>query len=150
MKCINRVRKTSLWAACNALRTLITTRLLPDLVIDGTPDATMLIWLEKSCVTYTLYVTNDAQEVHEVAVDWLRTVYDAITQVLNGPLPARATHAMQALMWSAAGGNHPKIAETWLQMLRHPLFDSAGQTNKAKIGRYVKTSIVQRFCAYDA
>lgn len=150
MKCINRVRKTSLWAACNALRTLITTRLLPDLVINGTPDATMLVWLEKSCVTHTFYVTKDAQEVLEVAVDCLRTVYDAIAQVLNGPFPARATHAMQALIWSAVGGNDPKIADTWLQMLRHPLFDSAGQTNKAKIGRYVKTGIVQRLCAYDS
>ena len=120
-------------------------RLLPDLFIDGMPDPTMLHWLEKSCVTHTVYVTNDTQGIHEVGIDWLKTIYDAIVKSLNGPFSARATHAMQALIWSAAGGNDPKLAERWLQILRHPLFESAGQTNKAKIGRYVRADIVQRF-----
>jgi hypothetical protein len=97
-------------------------------------------WVEKSCVTYTLFVTSDSQETQNLSVQWLQGIYDAIAQALNGPLPPRATHATQALIWKAAGVDHTELADKMHGLLRHPLFNSAGQLNKAKISRYVTQS----------
>ena len=140
MKSIHRVRKVSLSVACHALGEFITERLLPNLTEENDAIST---WIEKSCVTYTLFVTSDSQDTQNLSVQWLQGTYDAIAQALNGPLPPRATHATQALIWKAAGVNYTELADKLHELLRHPLFNSAGQVNKAKISRYVNQRPVE-------
>lgn len=113
----------------------ITSRLLPEAMADGNPNTEVLTWIEKACVTYTSFVTRDAQGTQQVTIDWLHMVFDATAKTLRGGFPSRATHAMQALIYKASGTGDTNMAKKWLAMLRHPVFDTAGPLNKAKIGR---------------
>ena len=144
MKSIHRVRKVSLRVACHALGDFITEQLLPSLTVDREPNDAVWIWIEKTCVTYTLLVTSDSHETQNNSIQWLKGIYDTIAGVIARPLPPRATHATQALIWKAASLKATELADTWHVLLRHPLFDSAGQMNKAKIGRYVEQTPVER------
>lgn len=131
MRAIHRVKKASLVVACRTLEEFITERLLPDLTIDEQCEATVLTWLEKSCVTYVLFATSNSQEAEKDTNHWLQNIFAAIAQTMDGPFSPKAAHAIQALIWKAVDGGQPELCD----LLRHSLFNSAGQVNKAKIGR---------------
>ena len=115
---------------------LIVTRLLPDASANAAAEETSRLRVEKSCVTYTLYATSDPAAAWSFAIDGLQGILDAIVQRMEDGLSAKATHAAQSLMWRVAGTAGQEIADRWFSLLRHPLFDGAGQINKARIGRY--------------
>ena len=148
MRAFHRVHKVSLGAACDSLQLLINERLLPDLDIDETMDGAMVVWVEKACATYTLFLTSEWPNRNDLSIEQLRTVYDTIAQSLHNSISGKATHAMQVLLWKAANkARDHEVMDKWLQLLRHPLFSAAGEVNKAKIGRFVLLSVPLVFFA---
>ena len=139
MQTIHRARRVSAETACNAIRRLITERLLQDLTDEGDTGSSNIDYMEKACVTYTLFASTDLRE-SRAATDALRNTLDAVVQRRNNVLSPKATHAAQTLMWKAVGASDPETAEVWCTLLRHPLFEAAGQTNKARIARSEKFS----------
>ena len=137
MKVIHRVNQASHVAACRALEDFLTSRLLPDVIDGGETDHRVLKWVEQVCVTYALLVVQGSQRAQHVTIDWLQGAYDATAAALNGTFSSKATHAIQALVYKISAPNDANVADKWLRILRHPLFNNAGQVNKAKIGRYV-------------
>ena len=137
MKVIHRVNQASHVAACRALEDFLTSRLLPDVIDGGEMDHQVLKRVEQVCVTYALLVVQGSQRAQHVTIDWLQGAYDATAAALNGTYSSKATHAMQALVYKIFPPNDANVADKWLRILRHPLFNNAGQVNKAKIGRYV-------------
>lgn len=135
MKAVNRVNTASHLVACKALGDLLTSRLLPDIMIDGELNQEIMAWIERVCVTYALFVTKGAERADHVTVDWLQQIYDATSRAVGGMFSSKATHAIQALVYKASATKDANLAKKWLQILRNPLFDTAGQVNKAKIGR---------------
>lgn len=136
MQSIHRVRKASVETACNALGELITVRLLPDMSAVQQTENSLPNWVEKTCVTYTLFATSDPEAARKFALSGLENALNAIAQHSNTTFSSKATHAAQTLIWKAAGAADTDTADRWCALLRHPLFDSAGQANKARIGRY--------------
>ncbi|KAI7215800.1 hypothetical protein KC333_g5221 [Hortaea werneckii] len=63
---------------------------------------------------------------------------------MKAPLSAKATHAAQTLIWKNADRHGSQTAESWLRLLQHPMFDSAGLLNKAKIWRKAIISALAR------
>ena len=136
MQCIHRIRKASIEAACHGLEQLITVRLLPDSSAVRGADDPIQTWIEKSCVTYALFATSRPDTARSFAIEGLGSILDAVAQRNTiSVFSAKATHAAQTLIWKAAGSPDSEIEAGWCSLLRHPLFDSAGQGNKAKIGR---------------
>jgi hypothetical protein len=148
MKSINRVNTASHEAACRALGDILTSRLLPDVTSGGDTDQQIFKWVEQVCVTYALYVTQNSQRTLHVTIEWLQGAYDATSQALNGTFSTKATHAIQALVYKASTTDDANIADKWLEILRHPLFNNAGQVNKTKIGRYVLSMTLQNSKAH--
>lgn len=135
MQSVHRVRKIHPEIACHALSELITSRLLPDLTATQKTESGLHSWVEKSCVTYTLFATSNIEGNRNFAIDGLEHVLNAIMQRFSNSLSPKATHAAQALIWKAAGDAGADTAQRWCSLLQHPLFNGAGNVNKAKIGR---------------
>lgn len=136
MRAIHRVRKISAEVACDALGELIESRLLPDVsAASGSRDG-LQDWIEKACVTYTHFAASISDAAYDHIIDRLGSVFDAVAKQSGTTFSPRATHAIQALIWKAVGIAEHGNAEAWCSLLRHSLFDSAGQVNKARIGRY--------------
>ena len=91
-------------------------------------------YVETACVTMTLFVSTD-KDTDGDDVDQLDQTFDSIVQLGGNALSAKATHATQTLIWKASGMCNANLADKWCVLLRHPLFDNAGQINKARIGR---------------
>jgi hypothetical protein len=134
MKAIHRVQKTSVDAACSALEQLVLVRILPDLTASTTAEDPLKDWLEKACVTYTLFATSNPTPVPQSVVERLENMCSAIVHRTGKGLSPRATHAMQTLIWKTTTSNGD-VGEAWCTLLQHTIFDSAGHTSKAKIGR---------------
>ena len=135
MKAVRLVRRASPEVACHALKELITSRLLPDLPTDQEPANFVHDCIEKACVTYILFTTSDQGTISVSTFDGLQTALNAIAQRSNHGFSAKATHAAQTLIWKVTGSASGDVADRWCAILRHPLFESAGQMNKARIGR---------------
>lgn len=141
---IHWVRKRDLEVACSALAELVKKRLVPDPTADPIDQSQMSLVqsrIEKVCVTYTLFATSDAAASSISAIGGLQATLDSIAQRSDMTFSAKATHAVQALVWKTATTPDSASTETWYALLRHPLFNGAGQANKAKIGRYVIMSL---------
>lgn len=134
VQAIHRVRKRSAQAARDLLNTLIHSRLLPITITGDDTNEADRNRLEKACVTFVLFAVDEADI--QPSLEQLQAFLDTITQELAVNLSARAVHAMQTLIWKASGHADLSTAPAWLQVLRHPAFNSAGQVNKATIGRY--------------
>ena len=137
MKFIYRVNTASHKAACTTLGDLLTSRLLLDVTTGGGWDNQVLKWVEQICVTYALYVTRDSHRALYVTVDWLQDAYNATSHALKDIFSAKATHAIQALVYKVSATDDANIADKWLEILRHPLFKNAGPVNRTIISRYV-------------
>ncbi|KAK5116066.1 hypothetical protein LTR85_009348 [Meristemomyces frigidus] len=130
--------------ALTALNELITTRLLPDFLPDTQPESVSRDRLEKATVSYVLFATTQQEAPPVEMTDDLQTLFDTFVGRSNSALSAKATHASQTLIWKTVSGSHTDAAAEWSKLLRHPIFDSAGQLNKARIGRKAIVTAVAR------
>jgi hypothetical protein len=99
------------------------------------PENSIQIYLEKACVTYVFVTATDLGSISVAEIDELEKTFTVIARKSKHGLSQAATHAAQTLMWKAVGMSTPDMAERWLGLLRHPLFDNAGHINKARVGR---------------
>ena len=140
MRAIHRVQKVFSDLARNSLQQFIITRLLPNVDINQVTDDTTQQWLEKACVTSTLFATIDQALIPRDTIRRLEATFTAIVQHTGKALSPKAIHAIQTLIWKNTGDVEPDTAEMWCSLLRHSMFGSAGQLNKARIGRFVQRS----------
>ena len=135
MQTLHVARRVSVEAACFALSELITARLLDDLPNDEDTESSLPIYIEKACVTYVYFASNDPNSISSSLIDQLQHTLELIIRRTGRTLSPKATHAAQTLIWKATGEANADSADRWCELLRNPLFDSAGQINKARIGR---------------
>lgn len=135
MQTIHKARRVSGTCALTALEEFITFRLLPDLLPGQSEESNARDRLEKTTVTYVLFATTQNEQPPTQTIAGLRTLIDAIVTSGKSALSPKATHAAQTLLWKTAGAANADIADDWCKLLRHPIFESAGHLNKAKIGR---------------
>lgn len=139
MQAIHRVRRVDTKTACDALRRIIVDRLVPYLAdSDHDKEAdSARVWIEKAIVTYVQFTATDLSSIPTALID-MRDLLNEILASSNADLSPRATHAAQTLMWKASNTADAQTEEEWCNLLRHPIFENAGQINKARIGRYVR------------
>ncbi|OQO08372.1 hypothetical protein B0A48_06242 [Cryoendolithus antarcticus] len=134
LRLIYGARKAHVQACLSSLDQLIRNRLLPDLTSVMETDE-LPTWLEKAVVTYTSVCTATAFTSACKPVATLTTLFDAIIHATQSPLSARTTHTIQTLIWNASAKSTGENTKSWLHLVQHCLFDSAGVVNKARIGR---------------
>ncbi|KAK4506953.1 hypothetical protein PRZ48_000686 [Zasmidium cellare] len=134
MKTLRKACEKSCTTALHALRTFICHRLLPDIEDNSQSKSVSQGWLEKASVAYILFHTRLPTFAPATSLDDLQDLFDTISNTLQSPFTAKATHAAQTLMWKAIGQSSGNTFK-WCQLLRHPLFENAGYINKARIGR---------------
>ncbi|KAK3696048.1 sporulation-specific protein 22 [Vermiconidia calcicola] len=139
MRAIQKVRKISAEVACHALGELIVSRLLPDVPAASNSRDGLQGWIEKACVTYAHFAASISVATYGQVIDRLGSVFDAVAKQSRTTFSPRATHAIQALIWKAMASAEHGNADALCSLLRHPLFESAGQVNKAMIGRKIMT-----------
>nr|POE65869.1 hypothetical protein CFP56_57559 [Quercus suber] len=138
LQILHKARRLRMPCAVSALDDLIVKRLMPDLDCTSNLDHPSWIQLEKAVVTYVMFVTSEPNESTIETTSSLRRLLDAVQQRCKMALSQNATHAAQTLMWKAVGSSAElDVADDWCSLLRHPIFDNAGQTNKARIWRWV-------------
>lgn len=135
MQTIHRARKVSLETACDALRHFITKRLINDLSRDEHTEDSHFEYVEKACVTLVHFCSSNSSVADQASIDGLKEALDSVARHCGRALSAKATHAAQTLIWKASSASESGITDRWCSLLRHPLFDSAGHVNKARIGR---------------
>ncbi len=135
MQAIHRAGKGSPEIAFGALEQLITARLVPDMSATDDADEPVQAWTEKACVTLTLLTTKNVALGFQPAKERLQRAFTSVASRAGGGFSAKATHAMQTLIWKTMTNMTPADAEHWCGLLRHPLFNGAGHINKARIGR---------------
>lgn len=134
MHSIHKVKKVDVQIALDALQRLICGRLVQDLETAMQPEQ-VNDWLEKAIVTYVMFVTSQQGREPSGTISTLLEMFNMIAQASSEALSTKATHALQTLIWKASSATDGKSSGPWLELLRHPLFDSAGMINKARIGR---------------
>lgn len=134
IQAIHRTKKHSVQIACDVLGSLIRDRLIPVFAVGSNASEDDQARLERACVTFVLFSVNATEDVVPSAIASLQVMFDSIVQNSGSLLSAKVVHAMQTLIWKTCGSN-PSTTDAWLQLLRHPAFDGAGQANKARIGR---------------
>ncbi|KAK6429054.1 sporulation-specific protein 22 [Oleoguttula sp. CCFEE 5521] len=134
LRLIYGMRKAHAQACLSSLEQLVRYRLLPDLTTAMETDE-VHAWLEKAAVTYTSVCTATALGRVSEPVAMLIALFDAIVNAIQTSVSAKATHTMQTLIWNASAKSTGEDAKSWLHLLQHSLFDSAGVVNKARIGR---------------
>ncbi|KAK6396127.1 hypothetical protein LTR65_010237 [Meristemomyces frigidus] len=144
MQTINKARRISGHCALTALNELITLRLLSDILPDAQEESVSRDRLEKATVSYVLFATTQDEASPTQTIAGLQTLFDTVIKRSNSALSAKATHAAQTLIWKTAGAPRADIADEWCKLLRHPIFDSAGQLNKARIGRKAMMTALTR------
>jgi len=135
MQTVYKAKRYNVACALSALQGLVCFRLLPDLAPNAVPDNVTSERLEKAAVTCVLFATSQNEVPPAGVVSGLQTLLDTVYKRSGCPFSAKATHAAQTLIWKTAGTSSPDVAADWLKLLRHPMFDGAGQLNKARIGR---------------
>jgi hypothetical protein len=119
--------------ALEAIQELVNLRLIPDVGAAMDPGGAAQDRLEKATVTYVAFATIPPAHASENTTSKLQEFLDDIAN--ENTLSTKAVHAAQTLLWKTAGAATPDSAEQWWKLLKHPIFDGAGQMNKAKIGR---------------
>ncbi|RMY32279.1 hypothetical protein D0866_06719 [Hortaea werneckii] len=100
--------------------------------------------IERTVVTYSLFATTSNDIDAAEAIDCFHDLLEVLYRHMKAPLSAKATHATQTLIWKNADRHGSQAAENWLTLLQHPMFDSAGLLNKAKIWRKAIISALAR------
>ncbi|KAF2768602.1 SPO22-domain-containing protein [Teratosphaeria nubilosa] len=143
MQTIHKARSCSAEVALQALQQLISMRLACDVSPDLGEDAGRER-MEKAFVTYVMFATSSSEIPEAARVEGLQAVLDDTARQTKAALSVKATHAAQTLIWKAAGVAGAVLADEWCKLLRHAIFESAGQTNKAKIGRKAMLTAMDR------
>ncbi|KAK4911225.1 sporulation-specific protein 22 [Elasticomyces elasticus] len=135
MQSIHKLRHKSSQSSLAALTDFIAARLLPDCAPADTASGQSFERLERALVTYVMFAcTSSGLEAQDSLVG-IRSVLDEVSRQTERGLSARATHAAQTLIWKRASSATDDFVDEWCQLLQHTMFDSAGQMNKARIGR---------------
>lgn len=137
MQAIHAIHKVNDEVAFGALEQLLEHRLIPDVPDHDEESTSAQDRVERACVAYTLYATSTKDPSQEMLIKRLGDVLTTIFQRTSMTSSAKATHAMQTLIWKAAGAAAQDMAEEWCKLLRHAMFERAGQVNKGRIGRCV-------------
>ncbi|TKA83433.1 hypothetical protein B0A55_00323 [Friedmanniomyces simplex] len=135
MQTINKLSRISLQSTLVALTDFVVTRLLPDCMPDDAEDGRRSDRLERAIVTYVMFVTASNELPAFDAAAGVKFILDEVSHRTKRTLSAKATHAAQTLIWKKAGAPNAECVEEWCRLLRHAVFESAGQMNKARIGR---------------
>ncbi|RMZ17913.1 hypothetical protein D0860_00134 [Hortaea werneckii] len=135
MQAIHQAKRHNTMCALTALKQLASDRLVADVADFSESNAMTLDRIERTVVTYSLFATtsNDIDAVE--VIDSFHDLLEVLHRHMKTPLSAKATHAAQTLIWKNADRHGLEAAENWLKLLQHPMFDSAGLLNKAKIWR---------------
>lgn len=138
MQTLHHARRAKMPWVLDALSDLVVKRLIPD--IDGADaESPSRVRLEKALVTHVMFATTQADGRPSDPIASLRHLLNTTVQTCDRALSAKATHAAQTLMWKATGSSFdPAAADEWCSLMRHPIFASAGQINKARVWRCVE------------
>ncbi|KAI7074342.1 hypothetical protein KC327_g5276 [Hortaea werneckii] len=135
MQAIHQVKRHDTMCALTALKYLASDRLVADAADFSGSNAMTVDRIERTVVTYSLFATT-SNDIHAAeAIDCFHDLLDVLYRHMKTPLSAKATHAAQTLIWKNADRHGSQATESWLKLLQHPMFDSAGLLNKAKIWR---------------
>lgn len=135
MQTIKKAMRLSTRTALTALKTLICSRIVPELRVAQSPDSPVHNWLEKATISYILYSTSGSSDLQGTTLEELQELLDHIVADTGARLSTKATHAAQTLLWKSSCNGGAMMAHAWSRLLRHELFDHAGPLNKARIGR---------------
>ena len=144
MQTIQKLQRLSPQSALSALKTLLNVRLLPDVMPEDTPDSRSIERAEKATVMYVLFATSAPELLRQDALVEIRSTLDEVSHQTKRTLSAKATHAAQTLIWKRANALAGDFVDEWCRLLRHAAFESAGQMNKARIGRKAITAALDR------
>lgn len=135
MQAIHQAKRHSTRCALTALENLATDRLVADTADFSETNAMIIDRIERTVVTYSLFATTSNDIDAAEAIDCFHGLLESLYRHMKAPLSAKATHAAQTLIWKNADRHGSQTAENWMKLLQHPMFDSAGLLNKAKIWR---------------
>lgn len=135
MQTIHKLKRLSIQSTLHALEHLVNVRLLPHIAPNEAAESPGFDWLEKAVVTHVLFAMSQEEQVPDSVSANVQSLLDTISQQIKRPLSAKATHAAQTLIWKKAGSLTGDVVDRWCRLLKHPLFESAGQINRARIGR---------------
>ncbi|RMX86133.1 hypothetical protein D0869_03302 [Hortaea werneckii] len=135
MQAIHQAKRHDTMCALTALKYLATDRLVADTADFSETGGMTVDRIERTVVTYSLFATTSNDIDAAEAIDCFHDLLEVLYRHMKAPLSAKATHAAQTLIWKNADRHVSQAAENWLKLLQHPIFDSAGLLNKAKIWR---------------
>ncbi|KAI6910939.1 SPO22-domain-containing protein [Hortaea werneckii] len=135
MQAIHQAKRHNTMCALTALKYLATDRLVADTADFSETNAMAVDRIERIVVTYSLFATTSNDLDAAEALNCFHDLLEVLYRHMKAPLSAKATHAAQTLIWKNADRHGSQAAENWLKLLQHPMFDSAGFLNKAKIWR---------------
>ncbi|KAI7328975.1 SPO22-domain-containing protein [Hortaea werneckii] len=144
MQAIHQAKRHNTMCALTALKYLATDRLVADTADFSETNAMTVDRIERTVVTYSLFATTSNDIDAAEAIDCFHDLLEVLYRHMKAPLSAKATHATQTLIWKNADRHGSLAAENWLKLLQHPMFDSAGLLNKAKIWRKAIISALAR------
>lgn len=138
MQAIRKVHEQAAQTAFDALEHYIVKRLIPE-AAHGTEDRTPAQdWVERACVALILHATENPASMDVESTNRMRDVLDSAGQTASITFTPKATHAAQTVIWKAISGTRSEVANIMCDLLRHPVFDRAGNLNKARVGRYAR------------
>ncbi|EME89756.1 uncharacterized protein MYCFIDRAFT_193597 [Pseudocercospora fijiensis CIRAD86] len=135
MQTLRKAEQISTEPALHALRLFICDRLLPEVKSAQARDPQVMEWLEKTIITYILFVTGGNDFASGKQASDVKDLLDKVEQASGASLSTKATHAAQTLIWKATGGSDEDTPIACCRLLQHPIFERAGHINKARIGR---------------
>ena len=91
--------------------------------------------MDQSCVTFALYSTLAGEPLNDIVRVQFQDILDAMTST-SVSLSTTAVHAIHTLLWKKSDTKDPVNSSQWIRILQHPIFDNAGEGNKARIARY--------------
>ncbi|KAI7361399.1 SPO22-domain-containing protein [Hortaea werneckii] len=144
MQAIHQAKRHNTMCALTALKYLANDRLVADTADFSETNAMTVDRIERTVVTYSLFATTSNDIDAAEAIDCFHDLLEVLYRHMKAPLSAKATHATQTLIWKNADRHGSQAAENWLTLLQHPMFDSAGLLNKAKIWRKAIISALAR------
>jgi hypothetical protein len=135
MQAIRKVHDQSESIALDCLEHFVSKRLVPEAANRTEHDTTTQDWIERACVAFILYATQDTAFMTNDITTRIQTILNHIGHRADISFTPRATHAAQTLIWKAMSRASPEVADAMCDVLRNRVFDSAGSINKARIGR---------------
>ncbi|EMC95490.1 hypothetical protein BAUCODRAFT_123922 [Baudoinia panamericana UAMH 10762] len=144
MQTLHEARHDSTQCALAALQQLIVSRLLVNIAPDGNDDEMACEWLERATVTYVLFATTLPEQASNPLTNSMLPLFDTIFNRTKRSFSPEATHTAQTLLWKKANIVSGDDIGVICRLLSHSLFDSAGQVNKARIGRKAISAALAR------